>query len=136
MSRTAFARIVVLDPEDRVLFLCRNLDKSYGGKYDIPGGGLEGLEQPAHGAARELFEEAGITIEPEELQLIDFRTWEGRTGNALYEATYVAKLASQPEVVLEPSEHSAYTWWKLEEVDAAKTIPEQVEIISRYFNKN
>lgn len=40
------------------------------GKWVLPGGNLEGTETPAQGAARELQEEAGITIPPDKLHYV------------------------------------------------------------------
>lgn len=40
------------------------------GYYDLPAGHLENQEKLKEGAARELKEEAGITVEPDDLKLI------------------------------------------------------------------
>jgi 8-oxo-dGTP pyrophosphatase MutT (NUDIX family) len=57
--------------EDKILFLKRHPDKPYGNTWTIPGGKLDPGETPHQGAAREIFEETGILIHPDELQYID-----------------------------------------------------------------
>ena len=53
---------------EKLLWVQRNLEPQRG-KWAIPGGFLENGETLAEGAARELYEEAGVDIAPTELQL-------------------------------------------------------------------
>ena len=67
----AYPRIVVtafIAYGDRLLWVRRGLQPQRG-KWAIPGGFLEQGETLAEGAARELHEEAGILLPPEQLQL-------------------------------------------------------------------
>ncbi len=62
MLRRQAARVVLLDPSDRVLLLEAG-DPGRPAKqpwWELPGGGLEGHEPTASAAARELYEETGI----------------------------------------------------------------------------
>lgn len=52
----------------RLLFVQRNLEPRRG-RWAIPGGFLERGEGLAEGAARELYEEAGVLLRPEQLQI-------------------------------------------------------------------
>ncbi len=52
----------------RLLWVQRNLEPKRG-LWAIPGGYLEGGETLAQGAARELYEEAGVRLPPQRLQL-------------------------------------------------------------------
>lgn len=54
--------------EDRLLWIQRDIEPKRG-LWAIPGGYLESGETLAQGAARELHEEAGILLPPEQLQL-------------------------------------------------------------------
>lgn len=54
--------------DKRLLWVQRGLQPQYG-KWAIPGGFLENGETLAEGAARELREEAGVHLAPEQLQL-------------------------------------------------------------------
>jgi 8-oxo-dGTP pyrophosphatase MutT (NUDIX family) len=59
------ARVIVVDPEDRVLLL-RGHDPAEPerGYWFTVGGGLDDDESPAAAAVRELFEETGLRIDP------------------------------------------------------------------------
>ena len=61
--RRQAARVVVLDPDHRVLLL-RASDPGRPGRgqwWEIPGGGIDGREPAPTAAARELYEETGIS---------------------------------------------------------------------------
>ena len=62
------ARVVLVDRADRTLLL-RGADPARPGMrwWFPPGGGLDPGESPAQGAARELFEETGLRVDPAEL---------------------------------------------------------------------
>ncbi len=62
MRREA-ARVVVLDESDRVLLINARdpVNPAKGEWWEIPGGGIEAGESSAAAAARELFEETGIS---------------------------------------------------------------------------
>jgi 8-oxo-dGTP pyrophosphatase MutT (NUDIX family) len=57
------ARAVVIDPQDRVLLLKARdpADPSVREWWELPGGGIEGDETSEEAAAREVYEEAGLT---------------------------------------------------------------------------
>lgn len=61
--RRRAARVAVLDREDRVLLLrsVDPVDASRGEWWELPGGGIEAGETTAEAAARELYEETGLT---------------------------------------------------------------------------
>jgi 8-oxo-dGTP pyrophosphatase MutT (NUDIX family) len=67
VDRTA-ARVLLLDAHGAVLLL-HGLDPAEpdaGTWWFTPGGGLEPGEEPASGAARELFEETGLSVPPDQ----------------------------------------------------------------------
>jgi 8-oxo-dGTP pyrophosphatase MutT (NUDIX family) len=71
MPHDAYPRIVVttfIAHGNRLLWVQRGLQPERG-KWAIPGGFLEVGETLAEGAARELREEAGIVVPPDQLQL-------------------------------------------------------------------
>jgi ADP-ribose pyrophosphatase YjhB (NUDIX family) len=60
--RRQAARVVLLDGHDRVLLLHASdpANASKGSWWELPGGGMEGGEESAAAASRELYEETGI----------------------------------------------------------------------------
>lgn len=63
------ARVLLVDAQDRVLLFhgCDPADADAGDWWFTPGGGLDPGESPAQAAARELAEETGLVVEPEQL---------------------------------------------------------------------
>ncbi len=59
------AGALVVDPDGRLLLVRRARDP-YGGTWDIPGGFLEEAEHPLDALRRELHEETGLEVEPDE----------------------------------------------------------------------
>jgi ADP-ribose pyrophosphatase YjhB (NUDIX family) len=68
---------VVTDDEGRVL-LARRAGEVFHGYWDLPGGFLEEGEHPLDGIRRELLEETGLEVEPEEFVGV----WMDRYGDA------------------------------------------------------
>jgi 8-oxo-dGTP diphosphatase len=68
---------VVVDDRGRVL-LVRRAGEPFRGYWDLPGGFLEEGEQPLGGIRRELREETGLEVEPEEFVGV----WMDRYGDA------------------------------------------------------
>jgi 8-oxo-dGTP pyrophosphatase MutT (NUDIX family) len=66
---------VVLWRGDEILVMKRAGGFSAGGWF-IPGGHVEDGERPAEAAAREVFEETGISIEVDSLSLVDVMSYE------------------------------------------------------------
>ncbi len=66
--RTDFVQVTLVDPRGRVLVQERDEHAPvWPDRWCFPGGGLEGAEQPVAGAARELAEETGVVVAPEDL---------------------------------------------------------------------
>ena len=78
------------------------------GGWFIPGGHVEQGERPAESAAREVFEEAGITLNPAELALVDVMTYDagGATAHTLI---YNGACAETTEASIN-EEHSYHRW--------------------------
>lgn len=66
-----FAKVLTIRPDGELLVLRRSADdERRPGEWDFPGGGVEAGESPNQGAARELMEEAGIEVDPQDLTLV------------------------------------------------------------------
>lgn len=68
-----FGNVVIVDPQDKVFFLCLTEDRKDKNIWTLFGGEIEYLnvEQFPEGAAREMSEESGVPINPEDLILLD-----------------------------------------------------------------
>jgi 8-oxo-dGTP pyrophosphatase MutT (NUDIX family) len=120
------ARVLLLDPSGRLL-LVEGGDPSAperGRWWFTPGGGLDPGEDAATGAARELWEETGVTgvtlTGPVAERTAEF-DYDG-TAYRQHEVFYVARLDDHVEVVpggLTDLEHralSGHRWWSVDEL--------------------
>ena len=96
----------------KILFLGRNENKSEGGKYGIPGGKIDEVDDrsPANAIIREVFEETGIVISSEDLiqTAVFYVAYDG--GRKIVYNTYKIILAEEPTVILRENEHKDFVW--------------------------
>jgi 8-oxo-dGTP pyrophosphatase MutT (NUDIX family) len=121
------ARVLLLDAQDRVLLLhgYDPADRARGSWWFTPGGGLEPDEDPAVGAARELFEETGLRLGIDDFtgpvyeQIVEFPL-DGRQYRQS-EGFYVARCDSWDVdtsgfTALELRSVDGHRWWSLPEL--------------------
>ena len=101
------AASVVLWRGEEILVMKRAGGFSAGGWF-IPGGHVEQGERPVESAARELFEEAGIVIEPDDLTLVDVMSYETGAGTA-HTLIYNGSCADITEATIN-DEHLYHRW--------------------------
>ncbi|KAK3345926.1 NUDIX hydrolase domain-like protein [Lasiosphaeria hispida] len=141
--------VVVFNPAGRVLVIQRASTDSMPNRWEIPGGGVDATDASVvAGAARELWEEAGlvatrfsglVTEGPggRELQVFpnrDRTRWFCRF-------TFVADVESCEAVTLDPREHQAHAWASEEEIKEERaggketpiTVPEMKLLILEAF---
>jgi 8-oxo-dGTP pyrophosphatase MutT (NUDIX family) len=122
------ARVLLIDARDRVM-LFRSL--RYPGKPELgtlwhtPGGGIKGGEQAAEAAARELFEETGLSIGPGELgPAVAVTSGPADLGwmAGEFHETYFFCRASRHDIdvsgfeELEASTYAGHRWWPVTEL--------------------
>lgn len=79
------------------------IKNSYRSFFTIPGGGMKGKESAAGAAARELFEEVGIRVEPAGLHLVgSFRTNYEFTRDTV--SLFEVNMPERPEIVVDRRE--------------------------------
>ena len=69
---TLVGAAILMDDQKRFLFAQRPAGKSWEGYLEFPGGKIHEGESPRSGLARELNEELGITVAPEDLKPLTF----------------------------------------------------------------
>ena len=103
---------VVLWRGQELLVMKRGAGGFSAGGWFVPGGHVEQGERPTEACARELFEETGISIQPEALTLIDVMSYE--TGRATaHTIIYSAPCETAAEPVIN-DEHVATRWMTAE----------------------
>jgi len=101
------AKLVIVDNDDKYLIMYRSEHPMFGNDPDLPGGTLEEGEEPIETMVREVFEEAGLVVKAEDVEMI----YEGTeySVHSTHYSLYLTKLQSRPEVIMS-WEHSAYAW--------------------------
>jgi 8-oxo-dGTP diphosphatase len=64
--------VALTDAQGRVLIAQRPFDKEHAGLWEFPGGKIEPGESPEAALVRELREELGVTVVPEQLEPLTF----------------------------------------------------------------
>lgn len=121
MKNVLVAKVVVLDPSNRILLLRRSqTDSRRPGEWDLPGGGVEVGEDFAAAAIRETKEEAGLRINPDQLELLYTGTefYEPKEEN-VHRCLFIARvLQEQTSEVILSFEHDEHRWATTSEVFA------------------
>lgn len=77
--------ILSVNSEGKILITRRSPEKTFGGMWEITGGSVISGEDPRTAAARELFEETGLSADPSELEYRgEIVRRGGHGGNAIY----------------------------------------------------
>jgi 8-oxo-dGTP pyrophosphatase MutT (NUDIX family) len=128
------ARVLVVDAEDKLLLFrsMRHPDKpELGALWCTPGGGIDDGEQAAVAAARELREETGLTVDPDQLGPVVAVTsgtadivW--MSGEFRDEFFFLRVESHDVDtsglLALEASMFIEYRWWSLDELAATTEI--------------
>ncbi|MFZ0191547.1 MAG: NUDIX domain-containing protein [Streptosporangiaceae bacterium] len=120
-------RVIVLDPDDRVLLFRYDDGPPNGRHWCTPGGGLNDGEDYLAGARRELAEETGWTDVPLGRELFE-RTLTMEYEDEIvrqYERFFLARVASphrglgEVAAMHDSDGIAAWRWWTLAEMDSA-----------------
>lgn len=111
----------LIECEGKILVLRRRADKMQGDTWALPAGRPEGSEKDIETAVREVYEETGYRVKPEQLEYVTTFDWHFPDVNVVF-PTYRLRLLQQFEVRINPEEHSAYQWMSPQELHARKDL--------------
>ncbi|WP_440006842.1 NUDIX domain-containing protein [Halomicrococcus sp. SG-WS-1] len=103
------ASVAVVD-DDAVLLVRRAAEPGVG-DWTVPGGHLERAEPPAVGAARELEEESGLSVAPDDLSLFDARSLDPHDGKHVVSIGFVVARERTTGSVTAGSDASDARFW-------------------------
>jgi 8-oxo-dGTP diphosphatase len=127
------SEIVLLNDEGKTLVLRRSAtDTRRPGQWDVPGGHVDAGEAYDVAAARELKEEAGISVEPASLRLLYTLTARREDINAVW-LFFGAKVNGS--AVSLSDEHSEYAWITVDDAIAMIDYELQKDAL-RYIRDN
>ena len=98
------------------------------GRWSLPGGGLHRSEEPPAGVIREVREETGIVLEPEDIQplTIAMFRYHGLRFRCHY---FVAELAAKPVVKLQKFEITGSQWVRTNQISPLRYGPDVTKAI-------
>ena len=104
------AKVLIIDEQDQYLVMIRDNHPRFGNDPDLPGGTIEVGESSGTAAVREVYEEAGISISIDDIELL----YEGieYSAHGIEYSLYLTRITPRPEVMLS-WEHSSYKWVSL-----------------------
>jgi 8-oxo-dGTP diphosphatase len=114
MRTKLVVKAAILNEEGHVLLLQRSpTDANRPGEWDFPGGGIEDGEDLLAAGAREIQEEAGLSISPETLKLV-YTTTQLKDDENIVRLLLVGRINGDNEVRLS-FEHDAFRWLPIDE---------------------
>ncbi|HSD55553.1 MAG TPA: NUDIX domain-containing protein [Candidatus Saccharimonadales bacterium] len=125
---------ILLRKGNTIAFLLRHNTDYMNGKYCVPTGHVEYLEEYTTAALRETQEEAGVTIDPANLRYIHTaaRLHEGKDHVRLdiyFEATEWEGEAYNAE----PQKHAELVWFEVDNLPYDKLIPSHAGVLKQIF---
>jgi 8-oxo-dGTP pyrophosphatase MutT (NUDIX family) len=101
------AKLVIVDNQGKYLLMHRSEHPRFGTDPDLPGGTLEGSEEPIQTMLREVLEEAGVVIDRARVEMLYSGT--NYSTHGTHYSLFFTKLDERPEITLS-WEHSSYEW--------------------------
>jgi 8-oxo-dGTP pyrophosphatase MutT (NUDIX family) len=101
------AKLVIVDGRGKYLLMQRSNHPTFGNDPDLPGGTLEDGELPLETMIREVFEEAAIAIDQD--NIVEIYVGTDYSIHGTHYSLYIAELQYTPKVIMS-WEHSLYEW--------------------------
>lgn len=125
---TTRSRVVIISPDNQVLLVKGWLGS---GKWILPGGGLGRQEESKAGAIREIHEETGLELKPEQLDLREVGTAKEHGLKFGYQL-FVVRLDNTPALKHHSLEITDITWAPINDVHDLS--PFTVKLLSPWTN--
>ncbi len=123
----------LMEYKGSVLFLQRNDDKFKGGKWCRPAGKLNSGEEKSEALVREIAEETGFKVEPNNLEFL--KTVYVRYPEFDYPYhTYRLILSVKPEINLNSNEHQNFVWLEPKEALKLDLLPDEADCLKLIYN--
>lgn len=123
MQQQHTAKAILLNERDEVLLVRRSKgDNKRPGEWDIPGGAIDDGEDPRTAVIREIQEEVGITLSPDQVHIIYAETTVYEESLYVVRIQYAARVDNATVVLSD--EHDEYQWLSPEK--ALGTFPHHV----------
>lgn len=119
----------VYDGKGNILMTRRAPEKSFPGTWENSGGAAQAGETSRQAIARELYEETGIRVDPEEFELLDSR----RDRDAFFDFYALQNDTPVEEIVLLPGETTDVKWVSFQEIHQMIRRRQICRIIARQF---
>ena len=101
------SKVIVIDNEGKYLLMKRSNHPTFPYDYDLAGGTIDQGEEPIEATVRELEEEIGIKVQPEELILFHTDTSFSQSSTEYFLYVYFAP--NRPDITIS-WEHASYEW--------------------------
>lgn len=105
----------MLIKDNHVLLLLRSQSIYGGGLFALPAGHIDGNEPIRHALARELFEEIGITIAPDQTEFVHV-SHVNRDGREYISFFFLVPAWQGEPVNKEPKKHESLMWFNLNQL--------------------
>lgn len=109
----------ILNKDNKFLIIKRSKNDSYGGLWELPGGGIEFGEHPQQTVEREVKEETGLDVDALLPVSVVSHVLPNNT-QQLIRIVYFCRLRGEDESVTLSHEHIDFTWVSAEEYYAEK----------------
>ena len=118
--------------KDRLLFLLRNPNSPQGNTWGIPAGKFEVNETPIQAAIRELYEETGLSLKPEDLQPVG-KLYVRHPNLDFIFHLFHKSFETEPALLVDPKEHLEAKWATVNEALEFPLIAGGIDTLNFYL---
>lgn len=136
-TRHFIATKALIERDGKILLLRESdayADGVQTGRFDVPGGRNNPNETKRDGLRREVMEECGLTVQDADLFFVDDVTVKKENEEWIIRRHYYACHIPAGDVVLS-TDHDAFEWVDLDNLDTANVIPNLKPVFDAYFSR-